>query len=580
MGRMDGIYVAFHNTQRIFGFQYISISEMDLALHGTEDRSLGDREFLLSLHLLNQVLDKAAKRFPGRSLRLHVETRPSDSAPFMYVFAKPVDAEEIQAVQEADKKSIAELEHEVVGLVSQEAESEGTSETVEEDEDGPEEDSYEEPENGYEQQLQVWEKLRHKVEETMDNEALGVESVRDTLEDALEQSGLLRARSAEESRRYVDALLHAITDPESEAVAKTLHMDSLGAVAVEDAGIDAIAVDVASPEEQAGDPGESAEATSASDDTTDQDVTQLDPDTEPSGSDTAAGGGEITHSGEKGTEDVVVQMPAERSAWAVSEEEDIVDEDQGAIDEDQEQTIDEVAVNTASRQSSLPIDNISLKSLILKLAEQIEATSGQEGEEDVAPGDTGPLETAKNKRFERILSEMVASAKSSSTSSTSLPAGTDKSGAAGAEPPPDKSAAPPEDLLGMVLTIRNKVHGAYMERPNATEFGKRSKWTVEYAIEELPPDRAQTLYEKCKERRKKLMRPRDNATAASRRFNAGYMKNLHRLSKEGRQFREGENAKAKSRPIDVYGFRKRLKWDDVFNGAESATKTTGDRKEW
>ena len=64
MGRMDGIFVAFHNTQRIFGFQYISSAEMDASLHGQWDTSLGDQEFKLSLDLLNRVLDKATRKYP------------------------------------------------------------------------------------------------------------------------------------------------------------------------------------------------------------------------------------------------------------------------------------------------------------------------------------------------------------------------------------------------------------------------------------------------------------------------------------------------------------------------------------
>ena len=64
MGRMDGIFVAFHNTERIFGFQYISLPEMDATLHGQFDTCIGDQEFKLSLDLLNKVLDKATKRYP------------------------------------------------------------------------------------------------------------------------------------------------------------------------------------------------------------------------------------------------------------------------------------------------------------------------------------------------------------------------------------------------------------------------------------------------------------------------------------------------------------------------------------
>ena len=64
MGRMDGIFVAFHNVERIFGFQYVSLNEMDLTVHGQHDTSLGDQEFTLSLHLLNKILNRAIERYP------------------------------------------------------------------------------------------------------------------------------------------------------------------------------------------------------------------------------------------------------------------------------------------------------------------------------------------------------------------------------------------------------------------------------------------------------------------------------------------------------------------------------------
>ena len=68
VGRMDGIFVAFHNTERIFGFQYISLPEMDLAIHGQSETVLGSQEFMLSLDLLNKVLEKATKKFPEQVL--------------------------------------------------------------------------------------------------------------------------------------------------------------------------------------------------------------------------------------------------------------------------------------------------------------------------------------------------------------------------------------------------------------------------------------------------------------------------------------------------------------------------------
>lgn len=64
MGRMDGIFVAFHNITRIFGFQYVGLDEMDKALHGQADPALGDEEFLASMLLLNKIFDRATKEFP------------------------------------------------------------------------------------------------------------------------------------------------------------------------------------------------------------------------------------------------------------------------------------------------------------------------------------------------------------------------------------------------------------------------------------------------------------------------------------------------------------------------------------
>lgn len=74
MGRMDGIFVAYHNISRLFGFQYVPISEMDLGLHGQSDPTLGDQEFRTSVHMMNEVFDMATKKFPEQTLRFHFES--------------------------------------------------------------------------------------------------------------------------------------------------------------------------------------------------------------------------------------------------------------------------------------------------------------------------------------------------------------------------------------------------------------------------------------------------------------------------------------------------------------------------
>jgi hypothetical protein len=64
MGRMDGIFVAYHNIERIFGFQYLPIEDMDNVLHGQKDTCLGDQEFKMSISLLDELMQKATEQYP------------------------------------------------------------------------------------------------------------------------------------------------------------------------------------------------------------------------------------------------------------------------------------------------------------------------------------------------------------------------------------------------------------------------------------------------------------------------------------------------------------------------------------
>ncbi|KAK5820797.1 mitochondrial protein Pet127-domain-containing protein, partial [Linnemannia elongata] len=72
IGQMDGIFVAFHNTARIFGFQYISLDEMDSRLFGSS--VMGDECFKNQLRLLNRTLDEITSKYPNQDLRITVDT--------------------------------------------------------------------------------------------------------------------------------------------------------------------------------------------------------------------------------------------------------------------------------------------------------------------------------------------------------------------------------------------------------------------------------------------------------------------------------------------------------------------------
>lgn len=63
---MDGIFVAYHNTSEIFGFQYIPREMMDLYLYGSS--SAGDAIFSLILQIYTEILELATEHFPEEEI--------------------------------------------------------------------------------------------------------------------------------------------------------------------------------------------------------------------------------------------------------------------------------------------------------------------------------------------------------------------------------------------------------------------------------------------------------------------------------------------------------------------------------
>jgi len=62
---MDGVIVAYHNTARMFGFQYIPLEEMDERLFGP-GASTGDRVFQKCIGVLETVADEIIRCFPDQ----------------------------------------------------------------------------------------------------------------------------------------------------------------------------------------------------------------------------------------------------------------------------------------------------------------------------------------------------------------------------------------------------------------------------------------------------------------------------------------------------------------------------------
>lgn len=114
MGRMEGIFVAYHNIERIFGFQYISLAEIDKALHGDSQTHLGSEEFTMSLLMLNDLLNKATERFPEQSLRVTFETTGTTINSALHFYAEPFSDPEIDAIQSASKQRAIEFEEKIM----------------------------------------------------------------------------------------------------------------------------------------------------------------------------------------------------------------------------------------------------------------------------------------------------------------------------------------------------------------------------------------------------------------------------------------------------------------------------------
>ncbi|PVU90332.1 hypothetical protein BB561_004920 [Smittium simulii] len=71
IGNMNGIFVAYHNTARLLGFQYISIKEMDKRLFGNSLTGL--YHFNAVMSILGRLLDYFTFKFSNKTLLLSFE---------------------------------------------------------------------------------------------------------------------------------------------------------------------------------------------------------------------------------------------------------------------------------------------------------------------------------------------------------------------------------------------------------------------------------------------------------------------------------------------------------------------------
>lgn len=95
IGQMDGIFVAYHNTKTFFGFQYLSLAEIDRVLFGSTE--MADQVFQLCVGLMEKLLDKATELFPNESVQMSLRRQASprpDNTHELIAVVQPVGGEE------------------------------------------------------------------------------------------------------------------------------------------------------------------------------------------------------------------------------------------------------------------------------------------------------------------------------------------------------------------------------------------------------------------------------------------------------------------------------------------------------
>ena len=60
---MDGIFLCFHNTREVHGFQYLTLQEMETILFGNE--AFAQQAFKVIIKLFQVVLNQITELYPG-----------------------------------------------------------------------------------------------------------------------------------------------------------------------------------------------------------------------------------------------------------------------------------------------------------------------------------------------------------------------------------------------------------------------------------------------------------------------------------------------------------------------------------
>lgn len=104
------------------------------------------------------------------------------------------------------------------------------------------------------------------------------------------------------------------------------------------------------------------------------------------------------------------------------------------------------------------------------------------------------------------------------------------------EPTEVKHSTKTEPLMGWTLAVRNRVNGAYVERPS--NLTPSDNWSIEYHIKEISEDAKWRIYNALQARRKKLLSNEEEQVPYSLHQ---YREMIKQFSTSGRRWREEQD---------------------------------------
>ena len=102
IGNMDGLFVAYHNTEEIFGFQYVSREDLDKNLFGSPEA--GDQFFHLATQTMSILFNEVVKEWPGEPIRVLLNARKNGT---MYLWGERVSVNDPLDIDDATKNSVS-----------------------------------------------------------------------------------------------------------------------------------------------------------------------------------------------------------------------------------------------------------------------------------------------------------------------------------------------------------------------------------------------------------------------------------------------------------------------------------------